>query len=469
MTPTSTNLITHRNNAKDAAIIFVHGFSGDPQKTWGKFPTFLENDASMKEWDIYSLGYSTRLNFDFAGIWSADPEIDKIAALLSTNANSSELGRYKPLAFVAHSMGGLAVQRAIVNDSKLTARTSHLFLFGTPSNGLTKASLFARIKKQVRDMASGSAFINDLREQWSRQFSKKHKKSLPFKFVVVAGERDEFVPQESSMGVFSKEEFPDAQIAVVPGNHLEIVKPESANDLNVQVVLKGITGAAAPAGPWNSARVAVESRDFHSAVNSLEPNKDKLDDAALVRLALALEGVGRQEDAIKVLEERGRSDTDAMGVLAGRLKRRWLVERQDADARKALELYTRAFVRSEAEGNSEQAYYHGVNVAFMYLVYEDNMKAARDMAAKVLVHCRKAVDDGEIPKNKKWRLATEGEARLLLGETEAATKSYREAVDTKPAPRELDSMYQQAVLVAACIGDELTAKKLESIFRGGNT
>ena len=186
----------------------------------------------------------------------------------------------------------------------------------------------------------------------------------------------------------------------------------------------------------------------------------------MVQLALALEGVGRQIDAIKVLEDHGRSNTDAMGVLAGRLKRRWLVERQDADARKALELYTSAFDRSEAEGNSEQAYYHGVNVAFMYLVYEDNMKVARDMAAKVLVHCRKAVDDGEKPRNKKWRLATEGEANLLLGKTEAALKSYQEAVKTKPTPRELDSMYQQAALIAACASDEPTASKLESIFRG---
>jgi hypothetical protein len=38
-------LLTHRVGAKnEAAMLFIHGFSGDVAKTWGKFPEFLQND-----------------------------------------------------------------------------------------------------------------------------------------------------------------------------------------------------------------------------------------------------------------------------------------------------------------------------------------------------------------------------------------------------------------------------------------
>ena len=40
----------------------------------------------------------------------------------------------------------------------------------------------------------------------------------------------------------------------------------------------------------------------------------------LVQLALALESVGRQDDAFKVLQKVRPDFTDAMGVLAGRLE-----------------------------------------------------------------------------------------------------------------------------------------------------
>jgi hypothetical protein len=76
-----------------------------------------------------------------------------------------------------------------LDDKDLRARVSHVFLFGTPSNGLVKASFLTFLKRQVRDMARDSPFIKGLREQWRQQFSAKLGKSLPFKFLAVAGFR----------------------------------------------------------------------------------------------------------------------------------------------------------------------------------------------------------------------------------------------------------------------------------------
>jgi hypothetical protein len=54
----------------------------------------------------------------------------------------------------------------------------------------------------------------------------------------------------------------------------------------------------------------------------LEDHPSELDSEGLVQLALALEGTGRQPEAMEFLEKYAGNDTDPMGVLAGRLKRR---------------------------------------------------------------------------------------------------------------------------------------------------
>lgn len=453
MTTTPPILVTYRDAGQEAGIVFIHGFLGDSQKTWGNFTDLLMSDRRIAAWDIFSLGYATGLAPDLRGIWSADPPIDSLADLLRTAVGLPPLNAYKGLAFIAHSMGGLILQRALVDNQDFTARATHIFLFGTPSAGLAKARWFRVLKRQVSDMVKGSRFIEDLRNRWTAKFVRG---SLPFVFWTAAGDRDEFVPRTSSIDPFPKE-----QRAVVPGDHLEIVKPSKTTDLSLQLVLKGLIGDAAPAGPWNSARVAVESREFHRAVRLLEPHKGELDDQALVQLALALEGIGRQADAIKVLEEQGRSNTDAMGVLAGRLKRRWLVERRRADAERAWELYKKAFALAVKASDPTQAFYHGINVAFMELAYRGDHPAAKRMARKILNHCARAPQE-------KWRFATEGEAHLLLGETDAAIESYQQAIRANPTPREIGSMYQQAIQVATLVRDKSAVERLEAIFRGTN-
>jgi tetratricopeptide (TPR) repeat protein len=149
-----------------------------------------------------------------------------------------------------------------------------------------------------------------------------------------------------------------------------------------------------------------------------------------------------------------------MGTLAGRLKRRWLVQRTAEDADRACDLYQQGFDLSEKAENHGQAFYHGINVAFMQLAYRNQKPAAKETAKKVLAHC-------QLADPEKWRYATEGEAHLLLGEIDAAMAGYQRAVDSKPSPRELDSMYQQAVRVASLTGNESAADRIETIFRGG--
>lgn len=448
-------ILIHRvdpDSKSKVAVVFLHGFSGDIEQTWGQFPRLLIENQAIKDWDLFSVGYTTSLTFDVRGIWSAEADLSILSSLLCTILSHAPLDRYQSLAIIAHSMGGLVAQRALVDDLNLAQRIGHLVLFGTPSNGLVKAAWFKFWKRQIADMLPESHFLKDLRQRWTHLFEPKP----PFRFFAVAGELDQFVPPESSI-----EPFPFEQRQVVPGNHLEIVKPSQTQDLSVQVVIKILTGEAAPAGPWNAARVAVESRDFQRAIHELWQHRDELDDRHLVILALALESVGKQEDAIEILEKRKVKGTDPLGVLGGRLKRRWLTSGRTADADRALQLYSEGLARAEADHDWSQAFYHAINLAFLNLG-QDNRRACHEMAQNALEHVGKFE---EIETPTQWSRATKGEAYLYLSNPDNAVAAYEQALALSPLPREIASMYAQADQVATFLNDRLLAERLRRIFR----
>ena len=94
----------------ERAAVFLHGFSGDRDDTWDRLPGLL--GTAVADWDIYTLGYATTFRPDFLGVWSADPDLPILATMMTTQASIDPLRRYGSLAVVAHSMGGLIVQRA---------------------------------------------------------------------------------------------------------------------------------------------------------------------------------------------------------------------------------------------------------------------------------------------------------------------------------------------------------------------
>ena len=180
-------------------------------------------------------------------------------------------------------------------------------------------------------------------------------------------------------------------------------------------------------------------------------------------LSLALDSVGRRQDAIEVLQSSGReSTTDQMGTLGGRLKRRWLLERKKEDSDGARELYAKGLAAAEKAKDPSQIFYLAINVAFMALAVDNDKKTARESARKALDHTAKADED-------VWNFATRGEANLYLGNDDAAIEGYRAALDKKPKPWQLTSMFQQAVQVAELLDNEAVADRLRTLFREGGS
>jgi tetratricopeptide (TPR) repeat protein len=124
---------------------------------------------------------------------------------------------------------------------------------------------------------------------------------------------------------------------------LTIIRPDETNDASARLVLNFIESKEDFRGALGTAALALEKKNFELVVEKLEPNRDRLDNLALVDLALAYDGLGKRSEAIQVLKEANRTDTDAMGVLAGRHKRNWLQDRIDEEARIALDLYSEAY------------------------------------------------------------------------------------------------------------------------------
>ncbi len=444
----------YRCEGREIALVLVHGFSTSVQKVWAQFATLAVADDKIKGWDVLGAGYTTSLRIDIPHVWAADPDIQTLADGLRTTLLLPPFDRYRSIAIVAHSMGGLVVQRAVLDDETLGKRLSHLFLLGTPSAGLKKGRIFAALKRQIKDIDADGQFIRKLRSDWDKCFAN----GTGFLFRAVGGDRDEFVSSKSSL-----EPFDNSVRRVVAGNHSDIVRPADSKHEGFALIIQALAGETKPRAAVDSARLATELGQFQSAVDVLLPKVASIDEGALVSLALALDGLGKNGQALDLLENQGSrlSTTDAIGTLAGRIKRRWLVERAAADLDRAKALYRDAYDKSVAASNHAQAFYHAINLAFLELMSSPAgsgiPEAAKNLARLAVEHCVQVPEDA-------WSLATEGEAALVLENLDRAIMFYERALQRTTSPRAVDSMYSQAVRVATRVFAAEGAQRIERLF-----
>lgn len=451
----------YRQGGGAGAIIFVHGLKGEMGATWGRFPELLLAEPGLRGWDIYGYGYPTSLRLDIPRIWASDPDLETVASALRTRLLHDPFKQYKSIALLAHSMGGLVVQRAVLTK-EIMDKTAHVVLFGCPSSGVDKARIARKSKRQIADMAPGSEFIVGLRKTWMERFGS----NPPFDFYTVAGRMDQFVDTESSLGP-----FPENSRRIVAGDHLQIVKPATMHDVSVRIVVEAVQGRAAPRGRWDSAVVAGEAREFRRVIEQLSPHVAELDEQAMIELALAYDGIGQGEKAIHFLEDRcahGANFSDPFGVLGGRLKRRWLLQRKEADWGKAHDAYSKGLARSlDSEGkptSPNQAMYHAINLAFLEMMHVPAVEAKIPKSA--LDHANQALEYALSASQDQWMHATKAEAQLYLGNIEIAAFEYRAAVRLAKQ-REIDSMYNQALVVGDRVGGGNYLKSIMEAFGQG--
>jgi pimeloyl-ACP methyl ester carboxylesterase len=435
-----------------AAIVFVHGFTGSGVPTWSDLAPRIADDLRLASWDSWTVSFGTSWLPDICGIWSADADLHVLADRLATDLSQGTLQRYEALVLIAHSMGGLVVQKALIDNPKIAERTHAVVLFGTPSAGLVKARTLKFWKRQLADMAKGGPFIGELRADWTRRFA-----AVPFAFLAVAGERDQFVPPESSLGP-----FPADQHAVVAGNHVTMIHPPQSDQSVVDLIAQRIIQKGAAGNVGDSALLAIELGEFRSLIDEYGPGAKELDSRAIICLAIALDALGRRDEAYELLADRDELNSDVLGTLAGRLKRRWLFSgRRRADAAAAEAHYAKGYALSKEQNRFRQAYYHGINLAFLAFVFQADREGARRYAREVLDICRQCRTSGDADE---WLDAAEGEAQLILGDTKAAFAAYQRFAAAGNDPWKIGSCYLNARTIAADLADRNLARELGKIF-----
>lgn len=429
------NIVAFRDDStNNNVILFVHGFSGEAETTFGNIPAYLKEDAGMNGWNMFSVGYSTDAMPSLGiGIWAAIPDITKVADFLDTEIKN-QFRRYERIAIVAHSMGGLVTQKAILQlEPQQRNRITYVMLFGTPSKGLVKARLAHWWNRQLRDMSWDGKFITSLRADWKTAFSAGY----PFTFKVVAGTDDEFVPVESSQAPF---DYDKKYCEVVSGNHLAIVKPENKNHAGYQLILATLTNVAFSNIYTDAEAVNILLGNYNQVVNDLLPNKNNLDKKGMAKLIFALEGLGRGKEAVEIMEASPitKNNSDLLGILGGRYKRRYMDTYDSTDAQTSVYYYNKGLKIATEKPDNEQIYYHAINLAFMSLVNAEDKVAMALYAEKALAAANASPDDC-------WKLATVAEANLYLNNL-AKAKEYYTAAAAICGVREKTSMYANAIM-----------------------
>lgn len=356
-----SNVTAIRNDRQDRAVVFLHGFTGGQDDTWDRFPGLL--GSAISGWDVFTVGYATTLLPDIVGVWSADSDLPILSTLLCTQLTIPPLDRYDSFALVAHSMGGLIVQKVLVDDPDVARRVRHVMLFGTPSAGLPKAQWVQFWKRQLKNMAKGSEFITGLRQRWTALYGA----SSPFNLLVVAGANDQFVPPDSSLQPFDRR-----YQRVVVGDHVSIVKPEKADAPSLSLVVATLGAGETPArDAAANLRLEVERPTAQAAqvVSRVENTTAAMSVKEIVDAALALDRAGKRTESIELLDRHKDRHTDVMGTLGGRYKRLWFENEQPTYA-----------------NESDQIYYLAINVAFLNFTYKDDAAAAKSMAEVALRH-----------------------------------------------------------------------------------
>lgn len=413
-------------------LLFVHGLSGESKDTFGNIPTMLQSDSNFDGWAMKPLGYlpvaQPKLGKD---IWGAILDIDKIAGFLKTSIKY-KFKNYDRIAIVAHSLGGLVAQKAILGlDEDNRNRISHLIMFGTPSNGIAPEVLTKQWNKKYGEMSSEGSFITSLRNDWQQTFNNNY----PFKLKVAASAEDEYVSIDSSHKPFAEE-----HCEFVDGKHLMMVKPKNENDDTYTLILNTLTGSKFFNQYTNKEEINLTLGKYDAVVKELLPKKDDLDKRGLTQLIFALEGLERKDEVYDILNNHpiAQSNTDLMGIIGGRHKRDYLKTYSYKSSQLARDYYSKALKISVENEVHSQIYYHAINLAFLSIVTDPEtgkgeMKKYANQALEATQHC-----DDDL-----WKFATVAEANMYLGNLETAKEFYIKASKDIPI-REKVSMHTNA-------------------------
>ena len=400
----------------NSAILFVHGFSGDAENTFAEAPKLLIANEEINGWDMFPLGYSGNVVPEMGkNIWACASDIKRNSDYLLTSIKN-RFSKYKRIAIVAHDLGGIVTQQALLElEKKDLDRISHVLLFGTPSNGLPEIALknFFTYGNDEKELKESSPYIQALRDKWNSIF----KENYPFAFKTIAATKDEFVPMSSSL-----DPFPKKYQEVIEGNHFSIVQITNVENDGYRIILNTLTNQGFLNKFSNKEEINIAMGEYNAVINSLFPRLKELDGKGLEQLVYALEAAGREEEAMKILREHpmAKDNSNLLGIMGGRYKRQYLKTFSSADLLMAFKHYNDGLTISTEKKDYSQLYYHAINLAFLSL-----MKGERAEMTAFADQAQLATEKDPFPS--LWKFATIAEAFLYQGNFGNSKENYEKA------------------------------------------
>jgi protein SERAC1 len=213
-----------------ADVIFVHGLGGDGHETWTAtpdafWPLWIFDD--LKTIEVWTLEYPASIFGSTNGSLVISDQAKQVLDLLASHSIGN-----RPLAFVAHSLGGLlvkqllrtAVELHIPGWKAIAANTKGILFLATPHTGSSIASLaskFPLVSKATSQIAANDPYLLGLHD-WFQQnavslgfFSHAYCETKTYKGQIIV---DKASANPGVAGCVPVE---------FNGDHLEISKPPS--------------------------------------------------------------------------------------------------------------------------------------------------------------------------------------------------------------------------------------------------
>jgi beta-N-acetylhexosaminidase len=237
---------------RPAAIVFVHGFTGDGRNTWTNangtyWPLLAGLDPDFAKFDTYAFEYESSW-------WGPCRRVSDIADSLHTFiTDKGLLERYSRLVFVAHSQGGMVVRQYMIRyQAIIEGKVPFVFLYGTPSGGSTLANAAHLLSKcsQVQDLVAldDNAMLQIQLQDW------RAAKSLQSISVHCAIE--DLTILGTKIVERASGELGCTTVTTLSANHIELVKPACLDDERhavlrnrIRELSRELGAAPAPAEP----------------------------------------------------------------------------------------------------------------------------------------------------------------------------------------------------------------------------
>lgn len=220
-------------------ILFIHGYTGNPNATWANFPHLIRQAGQGFErgFDVASFGYKSKMVFNFRR------KIGTIAELLLTfiDAHAHE---NKNVFIVAHSLGGLVTRRFLVetfnrpDQCVFFQKVRQVHFIGVPHIGAAVVpgilKWFNKLNPLVAGLRRNSPVLLETLRAWDKVLKQCGDEGIPqpviFNYV---GNKDWIAPLERVIGDFNARE----QVRVVDGSHISIAKPHNPENPLYRLVL----------------------------------------------------------------------------------------------------------------------------------------------------------------------------------------------------------------------------------------